>query len=1489
MPILYPVFERARMIRKGSQLVAPIVSTLDQLQLPQNSLLHYLPDSKIDVGPGSDHPLFKQITKPIMVYTPLLLLEPINQPRKVTFDSNPIMRGYYVRNRRFRKLLALDKMPRDDKTLIVANYSLIHHSYKYTRSLYADYNEWTDLMYTVTSEMNRAAEVSQRNQWLIVKVPEILPAISRLNNACRNMDQNSLKLFHTPGARFLLELWKWVHEEDYKSVFDRIEVKNLRFMNLIIEDTDQWISINLEKLYYWQKNVADEYNAKNKQDIKDGKVNPRDVRKLDNVSYPNAQLQKYLLRMYMVLSSARSVAGIDADAPVKKALVQDKDNPPQSQNPVSDQDTEKGDQDDRGTPEEGEVDEDGNPIPIAEDEEELHVKKERDLADSVGSSKSLKGDAVKSSEEILRDAAKLNEHEDDDSSKGEIGDEVNAMIDADLAELEALSASEESKEIVNPTTGEVLPLAVDDTRPYEHKTKDRLNVLAEAGLMTAAEYRRLDKLSEKYKTLPHPFGGKGTLLDAMHVTEEETALTTDHIAAPNATVVDESMLYSNIEKGQQTYIKHTLNKHVLKMITHVQSSDVILDNIEAERSETIQGSNINLTVRLIPIEGAPSTIRFPIPEIQEDGTYTANGVKYVMRNQRGDWPIRKVASNRVALTSYFGKFFVYRSRKSTNDYGEWICNEVLALGFDAAGSHVSDVKTADVFSMNIKAPRSVSSLSKKIREFTVKATEKESFVFNLDLTKINETYDMTIVQPWIDKGFVPIAKSNLSNIVYYEGDSFYLIKGEKIEPLGELEDILAIDVSDSPAEFVELKIAGKFVPIGMILAYDYGLAELIKRLKIKVRRVPVGTRTQQQPDEVALVFSDETLLFSKSDRLATLLLGGFLEYRRVIRGFSIYDFDQKGVYQNVLDSTGGGTRVLREIKHARDMFVDPITKEVLLKLKQPTDFMGILVFATELLMDDMHRPELDMSEMRIKGYERVAGAVYQELVKSMRDHHARPGKSRYAIEMKPYAIWQALAQDPSIVVVKDINPIENLKQREEVTFTGAGGRSKDTMTAATREYGKNDEGLISEATKDSGEVGINTYLAPNPNVINTLGMPVPPDQKTMGMSSIFSSSVLASPGATRDDMKRMGFISIQHSHGVAVKGQMENILSTGYESVIAHRAGELFAVTAKQKGTVKEVTDHGIMVQYADGSTKGYPLGRQFGENAGMTIPHTLVTPLKVGSKFIEGDAITFNKGYFKPSTLNPRQVSWCNGTYANFALCEPTDVIEDASVIVQELANMLMTEQTKQRTIIVSFKQAISRLVKVGDALSYDDVLCIIQDEITSSLDLYDDADIDTLKALGSQAPKAKYDGVVERIEVFYRGDKEDMSDAIRKIVNQSDREVATRRRATNKNVVTGEVDEGFKVKGNSIPLDSVAIRISITGPEPAGVGDKIVLVNQLKSIIGKVLKEPMKAKDGTKILGRFSYTSVARRIVNSADITGTTVPILIKGAELAVAAYDS
>ena len=1479
MEILYQVFEKARLIRKPGQLVSPIVSSMEEFVMPLNSLFHYMPESNSDIGPRPDHIALRSTKKPIPVIQITQFVDPPSGPRQVAFDPNPIMRGYLERNRKYRRLMDIDKAPRDQRMIILANHSLAHNRYKYLRSKFSLYNRWMDQSATVLSKMNEFATATGRYQFVFIPVPDVVPSISRLEAGEEKLDQTTVNFFANDGARWLLELWKWLDAENRESIFDRIEEKNYGLVHFVLNDSGNWIAFNLKMLNSVLKTTADEW----KRQVEAKEIDPSVVKKPSSVVFENKQVQKYLLKLNMLLMAGRSVSAIDGEAEITQAL----QTPTKSTEPAEQKATE--------TNEDDEADDNDN--------EEVVVKKAESPVDSQTSSPSSGKDAiVQSSRALLEEAARIaNKGREEDAAGDAISAEVDRLIDEQLAELEDIDAriakAEEQEAKAEATRAgtvkdeEIPPLAEPDTRSYEDRIKDRCGELAQAGVLTASEYKRLTTLSEKYKTLKNPYDPKGkeSLLEAIQITPEEIVVDLHNNIAPNALVVDDSMRNASVEQLSAKYIKHTLKKHMLKSILHIQNAGVIIDNIEVEQNHSILGTNEDFIVRAIPIEGAPTTWRFPVPHINEDGTYTANSTKYLMRQQKNDLPLRKVAPNKVAMTSYYGKFFMYRGRKVVNDYGLALTQEVQSLAADPANGRILDVKTANVFAMDKQAPRSVSALAKTIREMTVVANNKEVFKFFFDLNAIDKNYPKELVAKRIEEGFTPIALSDKNRVIYFEGDAFYIWNDKGIQELGELEDILGIDVERLPAEYAELKISGKYVPVGILLAYEHGLTELIRRLKVQVRRVPVGTRVNKQPDEVALVFDDETILFSKSNRLATLVLAGFREFRHSIKNYAVSEFDRKGVYQAVLDATGASARILREFKLAKDMFVDPMTHDVLVQMKLPTDFLGLLVKGTELLVDDMHRDEFDMSEMRIKGYERLAGAMYSEFVKTIRIHNSRAGRSRYPLDMKPFAIWQNLAQDSSVVVVNDINPIEHLKQNEEVTYSGTGGRSDKTMTLATRAYRETDKGVISEATKDSGTVGINTYMPPNPQLTNTLGMPVEHSEKDQSWNTLLSTSALCAPGATRDDAKRIGFISIQNSHSLSVVGQMENILQTGYEQIVPHRTGPLYAVTAKQGGKVTEVTDKAIRVQYEDGTEAGYPIGREFGMNAGMVIPHELVTPLKEGSKFGVGDVITYNSGYFKPNTLNPKQVSWCNGLYDTIALCETSDTIEDAGVISQELADRLMVHQSKLRQVVVRFDQHIHNLIKEGQEVDYDSLLCVIENEVTRDIDLYDDADLEALEALGSQAPRAKTSGKVERIEVYYFGDKEDMSPSLRKLADASDREIAKRKKALGEPVVTGQVHEGYKIRGKSLSFNTASIRIFTTGPEPAGVGDKLVFCSQLKSIVSKVISKPMIAQDGTKVNGRFSYTSVARRIVNSPEIMGTTIAVLMKGSELTVQAYDS
>lgn len=303
--------------------------------------------------------------------------------------------------------------------------------------------------------------------------------------------------------------------------------------------------------------------------------------------------------------------------------------------------------------------------------------------------------------------------------------------------------------------------------------------------------------------------------------------------------------------------------------------------------------------------------------------------------------------------------------------------------------------------------------------------------------------------------------------------------------------------------------------------------------------------------------------------------------------------------------------------------------------------------------------------------------------------------------------------------------------------------------------------------------------------------------------------------------KRVNFVGIQHTHGVACTGYKQSSVRTGYEQVIAQRTSDLFASASRQEGTVTSLSETGIVVTFKDGTTQGIELGRRYGNAAGLTLPHDLTTDLTLGQTFKEGDILAYNSGFFEKDILNKKNVVWKAGITVKTVLYESNQTLEDASSISKRLGQMLSTSTTKVKDVIVDFKQEIRKIAIAGTELEPENILCMIEDEITSNSNLFDEESLNTLQLLSNQAPTAKVKGKLEKIEVLYRGDKEDMSDSLRTIANTSDRNLAKTNRSHGKTAFTGSVTDDLRINNEPLALDTAVIRFYITSVLPAGVGD--------------------------------------------------------------------
>lgn len=346
---------------------------------------------------------------------------------------------------------------------------------------------------------------------------------------------------------------------------------------------------------------------------------------------------------------------------------------------------------------------------------------------------------------------------------------------------------------------------------------------------------------------------------------------------------------------------------------------------------------------------------------------------------------------------------------------------------------------------------------------------------------------------------------------------------------------------------------------------------------------------------------------------------------------------------------------------------------------------------------------------------------------------------------------------------------------------------------------------------------------------------------------------------------------------------------TGYEQIIAHRTSDLFAATASQDGKVVGVAPAGIIVEYADGTKQGYEVGRRFGSAAGLVIPHEIVANVKMGQSFKQGHVLIYNTGFFEPDILNPDNVVWKAGLLVKTVLMEIPETLEDSSAVSERISEQLKTKVSKYSDIVVTFDQEVKNLVKVGQAVGSEDILCIIEDAVTSNANLFDAESLDTLRILSNAAPQAKVKGIVERIEVFYHGEKEDMSESLQAIASVSDKALAERFKSTGRKVLTGSVDEAFRVEGDPLQFEYLCIRVYITSEVEMGEGDKGVFANQMKSVVGKKMIAEYSTESGEQIDAVFGAISIENRIVTSPIVIGMHNVLLDLVGQEMLAAYES
>ena len=1068
-------FYREFGIRKQAELATPVLHLVNELGLPRDSLYHHFPTEPISIGMDLNDPIFNGYeSKFVQMFhvTQYTDEEPAGRFRYVTNELKMMQMEFHRKNRFFRFTRDWKAALDNPRMLTVFNYAPLDLVYRYMDAPLTVYMKWKNRYRTLWSTIAKVAKETDRHQYVILDIPAVQPAVTRLMKyEADGMSTVMLASGLDSDDKFVVaDFWTWLGHNRTASAIHQVDEKDLNKVNVIFMEMGRWTVVNLGILNSWRQRDDDE-----------PALDIELIKELNKGIFSTApaidqlRLQRRMLRFFMALNEGTL-----------------------------------------STTELEEVEELSEEEPVRDENGELVFNREQTAVQPKDAKPVInQGNLKPSSVSKQKGNGKTNLTSDDGLVVEDGVDEETVYtdedIERDLERLEEVAAS--------GTTGTSVAYEpyVPPSTALEAGVMTQADELVKKGLLSPAQHRRMEKLANRYKELPNPYG-EGKLTDLLTIPKDDVVIEeTNKVVDAVKGVGDQSFLSSSLKTFDQRYTDKVLRKDVAKMALNLQKAGIAVQSYEVTREEDINDNFEIHSIRVQPVVGAPSTLRFRLPVIDKNGNFVAGGVTSRVRKQRGDLPIRKIGPDEVALTSYYSKLFVHRAERMVFNFEAWLCNQITARGINDEDTTVTELRFGKPFTNDIRLPRHYTILAKtflgfRSGDYTFDFNwKKREEVFGTDLVKLVDTRPELVLCG--HHGKLPIVMDMESKLytVTVEGKKLLL------KPIHDILSIVGIERSKAPVEIAEVGIFAKVIPVGFVLAYITGLGDLLETLKVPYRRVKTRSHYQMEDDEFDVRFEDETLVFKRT-HLAMMIFGGFNRYHRDIKRISIYAFDKKDVYSSVLANNNIGVRSLKEMDLMFKLWVDHITEEILVEMGEPTDLFNLFISAVKKLEYDDHPDIMDNRFMRDKGYERFAGIAYTEMVKAMRVYAGKPQNDKATVDLNPEAVWHTILGDATVMQVEDSNPIGNLQEKEVIVYRGEGGRSARSMTVKTRGYHKSSLGVVSEAGVDKGDVGTVIYTSADPSYKSVRGL-INPVEKVDGNNNarILSTSTLMGPWTTTDD------------------------------------------------------------------------------------------------------------------------------------------------------------------------------------------------------------------------------------------------------------------------------------------------------------------------------------------------------------------------------------
>lgn len=628
-----------------------------------------------------------------------------------------------------------------------------------------------------------------------------------------------------------------------------------------------------------------------------------------------------------------------------------------------------------------------------------------------------------------------------------------------------------------------------------------------AGLDRSAQKRAV-KLLKRLDTLT--INGR-SLKD--HLETAPKALKRDSVVPESANLIDPNTRESSIFSFDQQYLKGNYHADIAKTIAAFMTKGFFVADVSEKKDITRIDSTTTYKVKYVSVtDGISHTVSFTLPNVDEEGVFKDNGNEYRLIKQKTAVPIAKVSPTRVGLFSSYNKSTVERTT-TRRSFGQYLLKTLDLL--------VREDKIKPQYGHLIidstPIPLDYSFVADRYSELHL---GKWHLIFNYpDRFKDVDKKDIKALEAKESNLGVYLGKDDKGNPLFFGHDNFIYDQGAELKTpfLALLKEIYPdVKFSNIPYEYTLVTIISESYPLIFLLGLMHGLMPTLNHVKAKVRFVPKGKGLELGTNDLAIRFKNGSLVYNRYPLLQSFILSGLSWCNP--KDYDIEDFESENTYFDILEKKGISVNQIKGIKSFFDLFVDPTTRDILETMHEPTNVTDLLIRATEMLTTQSHYPASSERNYRFRSFGRFSAIIYNTIARSIATYDSDRTKNKH-LDVHPKAVYQQIYGDPAKTMIDVINPIHEIKDVTKGSYAGIGGRTGRSFVMNDRTFSPDSVGVISEATPDSGKVGMIFSTVMDPNIIDLYGRTIPHEKGQEVTSAAKLMSVVGNllPGLAQDD------------------------------------------------------------------------------------------------------------------------------------------------------------------------------------------------------------------------------------------------------------------------------------------------------------------------------------------------------------------------------------